>query len=90
MKNTRTTVFEILKNEIRQDILSILYKKKMKWKEIKKELEKLKKEEMNPNALTFHLRKLIETGFVMRYDMEGMGLYRLTKEGRDVVEKHLR
>ena len=90
MKSSKTRVFEILSNKTRQNILVILYRMEMKWKDIKTELENLEKEEINPNALTFHLRRLIEAGLVVRYEREGMGLYSLTEQGKNVVERHLR
>lgn len=90
MESSKTIVFEILSNKMRQNILLILYKTEMKWKDIKTELENLEKKEINPNAITFHLRKLMEAGLVSRYEREGMGVYSLTEQGKSVVERHLR
>lgn len=57
--------YEILSNEIRVLILSIITAyQEVKWTEIRDTLEKILGRRLNPNIIAFHIRRLIEAGYV--------------------------
>jgi len=70
---------EILANEFRVLILAILVKLgESNWSKLKNELENVVKTSINPNLLAFHLRKLVNTGFVKRIETKKEVLYKPT------------
>ena len=73
-------------NEIRAAILLRLSCGPAKWSEIRGFLSGLYGFPVNPNALAFHLRRLVESGLVER-SVGGESVYELTEEGRELVKQ---
>lgn len=56
---------EVLSNEIRVLILSIIIAyKEVKWTKIRNILEDILGKRLNPNIIAFHIRRLIEAGYI--------------------------
>jgi DNA-binding HxlR family transcriptional regulator len=59
--------YEVLDNRLRILILVVLLARgRRSWSELKKEIEDLIESPINPNTLSFHLKKLIQSELVTR------------------------
>ena len=84
--NELTAKFGALSNTYRSLILIYLSdKKEATWTEIRNFLES-NSGRLNPNTLQFHLKALIENGFVVRFGHEVKSLYKLGKIDKVVTD----
>ncbi|OYT54369.1 MAG: hypothetical protein B6U76_07485 [Desulfurococcales archaeon ex4484_217_2] len=84
---------EALANEFRVLILVVLDKLgESSWSKLKNELENILRTPINPNLLAFHLRKLVNMGFVKRIETESETLYKPTipDEYKHLIEQVLK
>jgi len=87
---------ELFSNPLRTFIaLWIVVKGETTWSELKSFLEK-SVGRVNPNTLSFHISKLMETGFLDKVRSEGQPRYRVNENqvpkiekmiGKDLIEK---
>jgi len=76
--------YEVLSHELRLYILHILKERKeVAWTDIVNSLEKLVQRRLNPNNLSFHLSRLVESGFVQRTEVSGEPKYVLTAKAKE-------
>ncbi len=76
--------YEVLSHELRLYILQTLKEhKEATWTGIVNSLEKLAQRRLNPNNLSFHLSRLIESGFVQRTVVSGEPKYVLTAKAKE-------
>jgi len=80
---------EVLSNSIRVSIVQLLIKKQASWSELKKWIEERGLGRINPNALAFHLSRLIEAGLVEKLGSEDSPTYRLKAAKKDIIRKFL-
>lgn len=87
---------EIFSNPLRMFIALVLFaKREVAWSELKSDIEK-SIGSVNPNTLSFHIGRLMETGFLEKVDIEGQPKYRINEDrvseiervvGEDLIEK---
>lgn len=83
----RSKKCEVFSNSLRSFIaLLIVAKEEISWSELKLTLEK-KVGGVNPNTLSFHIGKLMESGFLEKLDIEGQPRYRITDYGASEVRR---
>jgi len=83
----RSKKCEVFSNSLRSFIaLLIAAKEEISWSELKSTLEE-KVGSVNPNTLSFHIGKLMETGFLEKLNIEGQPRYRITEYGSSEVRR---
>jgi len=92
----RSQKCELFSNPLRTFIaLFIVAKEETTWSELKSFLEK-SGGSVNPNTLSFHIGRLMETGFINKVKGEGQPRYRVNEDrlseiekiiGKDLIEK---
>lgn len=88
---------ELFSNPIRALISLSMYKlREGRWADIKRELEEIKGP-INPNTLSFHLGRLLESGLILKIGPENQPRYTSTEKndkeinlklGTEVIEKY--
>jgi DNA-binding HxlR family transcriptional regulator len=85
--NKITKEFTILSNVYRTLILLYLYKTKgSTWSEIKEFLQK-NNGIVNPNTLHFHLKALINAGYIKRSGSEDLSIYQIDKIPSNILQE---
>jgi DNA-binding transcriptional ArsR family regulator len=78
---------EVFSNPLRTFIaLFVVAKGEVSWSELKNALEK-RSGSINPNTLSFHISKLIETGFLKKVNGESQPKYRINEDHVSDIEK---
>lgn len=79
---------EILGNPLRATIILIVAaKEETTWSDLKDSLQKLSGGGVNPNTLSFHIGRLMDTDLLKKIDIEGQPRYRITEDGSIAIEK---
>lgn len=83
----RSEKYEIFSNPLRLFIALVLFaKREATWSELKGDLEE-SVGSVNPNTLSFHIGRLMGTGFVDKVDIEGQPRYRINEGQMLEMEK---
>ena len=92
----RSKKCEVFSNPLRTFIALVLFlKREVTWSELKTDLEK-SVGSVNPNTLSFHIGRLIQTGFLDKVNIEGQPKYKIKETrmseiegmvGKDLIEK---
>lgn len=93
----RSKKCEVFANPLRSFIaLLILAKGEASWSELVSYLKKHVGDDINPNTLSFHIGKLITSGFLEKISIESQPIYKIVKGkvseiekimGNDIIEK---
>jgi len=77
---------ELFSNPIRSLIISFaIVKREVTWSELKKDLEQIIGS-INPNTLSFHIRRLIDAGFLDKTGTREQPRYKLVEEKIPEIE----
>jgi len=83
----RSKKCEVFSNSLRSFIaLVVVAKDEVSWSELKSTLEE-KVGGVNPNTLSFHIGKLVDGGFLEKFDIEGQPRYRITEYGASEIRR---
>ncbi len=75
---------EVLSHELRLYILDVVKERRdATWTDIVDALEKRTQKRLNPNNVSFHLSRLVESGFVKRVEVSGEPKYILTGKAKE-------
>jgi len=77
---------EALSNPLRVLLVGIVWNSELSWKDLKYMVQKFLGREVNPNMLSFHLRRLIEAGLLETVKSGEGSFYRLRTEAKAELE----